>query len=256
VWPYDLNLGPFYISLYGLMVGLGVAAGLFLTRFSAPLAGLNSDKAFNLAFWLILAGLVGSRAAYVLNNLGLFAKQPLDSLMYWKGGLMFQGGLAGGLIALGLLVLAGRAKLFISGDALAPGLALGQAIGRLGCLAVGCCYGRPAPSWFPLGMSFRSSSVAPFGQTLYPTQATESIGLFILTAFLMHCLRKKTFRQGTVMAMYLTGTGLLRLLMEFFRGDHRGQAVLGLAPTSWAALAIFISGLTIFWYLKTRPVSG
>ncbi|MDR2443989.1 MAG: prolipoprotein diacylglyceryl transferase [Deltaproteobacteria bacterium] len=247
MWPFDLHLGPLVLNLYGLMVCIGIVAGLMLLRFSAPLAGLSYDRVFNLAFWLILAGLAGSRIAYVLNNLSSYIFRPSQALMYWQGGLMFQGGLAGGLILLFIFYFLGRLNLLMTGDALAPGLSLGQAIGRLGCLAAGCCYGRPAPPWFPLSISFPPGAIAPNGLPLYPTQAIESFGLFLLTALMMWRLKTKKFSKGSIMAMYLVGTGCLRLITEFFRGDRRGEPFWGLAPTSWAAVFILFGGLFLYW---------
>ena len=295
MWPHDIIIGPAVFNGYGLMMALGAALGLFSLKFSAPPAGTTFTEAFNLAFQLIIAGLAGARLAYVITHLRPFISHPAEILMYWRGGLMFQGGLLGGLFVAMILAAKGRIRLLVMGDALAPGLALGQGVGRLGCLLAGCCYGLPAPPW--LGITFPSSSQAPWGTPLYPTQAMEAAALIILGAGLLSRLKKAPSSAmpanaatllppaslpqaspaallppapspeaspapnlacppGRIMALYLIWSGLIRLLMEFFRGDDRGPRVLmNFRMTGLAALMILTAGLGLWLYLHRRPRS-
>ena len=312
MFPHDLTLGPVVFNGYGLMVAIGVALGFLLIKFSAPPAGTTFTDAFNLGVGLVIAGLIGARAAYVLVHLGPFLKRPAEMLMYWQGGLMFQGGLMGGLALALYLAAKGRIRFLTMGDAFAPALALGQGVGRLGCLLAGCCYGRPSPRW--LGITFPQASQAPWGVPLYPTQPMESAGLLILAFFLLLSLKRmpsaasmlSAFPQGfspenssqtlplpgsldsrsldsrslvsdslasgsqlpvspnsahqsygpagRVFALYLVWSGLIRLFLEYFRGDDRGSALFtGLRPTSLAALLIVTIGLGLRRYLKLPP---
>jgi phosphatidylglycerol:prolipoprotein diacylglycerol transferase len=243
-------------GLYGLALVLAVLAALPLLGLTAPKAGVSPKKAFDLGFWLIVAGLAGSRAAYVLFHPKSFAHSPLSALKYWEGGLMFQGGLIAGLALAITLAAMGRFRFLPMADAIAPALALGQAIGRVGCLLAGCCYGRLAPGGFPLALTFPRGALAPAGIPLYPTQAAESIGLFLLTYILIRLLGRPR-PAGLVLAAYLALAGLIRFSVDLFRGDFRGPKTLGLAPTSWVALAAMLSGLALgLWLLaRKRPVT-
>jgi phosphatidylglycerol:prolipoprotein diacylglycerol transferase len=137
------------------------------------------------------------------------------------------------------------------GDALAPGLALGQAVGRLGCLLQGCCHGRTAPAWFPMALRFPDGAQAPAHVPLYPTQPAEAAALALLAVWLLAHLKKRPRRPGRTLALYLALSGLTRLVMEFFRGDDRGR-LLGLPPTTLAAAAALAVGLWAWWRLG-RP---
>ncbi|MDR2455581.1 MAG: prolipoprotein diacylglyceryl transferase [Deltaproteobacteria bacterium] len=275
--PHDIALGPVVFNLYGLMVALGVSLGLLTLKISAPLAGESFTDAFNLGFKLVIAGLVGARLAYVATHFGSFIKRPAEILMYWQGGLMFQGGLLAGVLLALTLAASGRIRLLPMGDALAPALALGQGIGRLGCLMAGCCYGRPAPRF--LGLTFPRASQAPWGIPLYPTQAMESLALLLLALFLVLSLKarparpaligpgpltppapepdappKKSRTEGLALSYYLVATGVIRLFIEYFRGDDRGPRVfLGLRLTGLCAFLIATAGLGLYLYLRRPP---
>jgi phosphatidylglycerol:prolipoprotein diacylglycerol transferase len=275
--PHDIALGPLVFNLYGLMVALGVVLGLLILKISAPLAGASFNDAFNLGFKLVIAGLVGSRLAFVATHFGSYIKRPAEILMYWQGGLMFQGGLLAGVLLALVLAASGRIRLLPMGDALAPGLALGQGIGRLGCLMAGCCYGRPAPRY--LGLTFPRASQAPWGIPLYPTQAMESLALLILALFLVLYLKAhpapgaltsqgplrppppepgpppaKSSIEGLALSYYLIFSGLIRLFIEYFRGDDRGPRVfLGLRLTGLCAFLIATAGLGLYLYLRRPP---
>jgi phosphatidylglycerol:prolipoprotein diacylglycerol transferase len=233
------------------MLILAVLSSLAFINWTAPRAGISPKKAFDLAFWLFVVGLLGSRAAYVITHIKYFSYQPLNSLKYWEGGLMFQGGLVAGLGLVMVLAALGRFHFLVMADAISPPLALGQAIGRVGCFLVGCCHGRLAPDWLPLTLTFPHGSLAPPGFPLYPTQVMESVGLFLITLLLMYLLGR-TRPAGLIFAVYLSLAGLLRFAIDFFRGDNRGPAAFGLPPTSWAALAIFLSGLALSIFLLVR----
>jgi phosphatidylglycerol:prolipoprotein diacylglycerol transferase len=251
MWPYDITLGPLSLSGYGLMVMLGVFFGLLLVTYTAPRCGTTSKRAFDLGFWLVITGIIGSRIAYVIFHWTRFSLRPLDIIKYWEGGLMFHGGLFLGLALVLILSALKRINPLVLGDALAPGLALGQGLGRVGCLIAGCCHGFPAPSSFPFTLTFPIGSLAPSGLPLYPTQIMEGAGLFLITLILL-LLIKFTRPAGLIMASYLTLAGLLRFVVDNFRGDYRGPRTYGLVPTSWSALFICAAGLILGLWLFQR----
>lgn len=188
MFPVPLAIGPFNFTFYGLMVAGGIAAALALLSLTAPYRRISPALARDFCFWMVLAGLIGSRLAYVIFHRAEFSGL-LDILAYWRGGLMFQGGVIGALAVTPLFLKRYQLKFWDTADILAPSLALGQAFGRLGCLGAGCCYGRPAGEGNPLAIVFPDYSFAPACLPLLPTQPAEAAGLFILAAILFTALR-------------------------------------------------------------------
>jgi phosphatidylglycerol:prolipoprotein diacylglycerol transferase len=250
MFPGLLHLGPLALSFYGLAVALGVLAGMALVSLTAPWRGLSAAVLQDFCFWMVLAGLIGSRLAYVAFHWPEFAADWPGILAYWRGGLMFQGGLAGALLVAPFFLKKERLAFWPTADVLAPSLALGQALGRLGCLSAGCCHGLPLPPGASWGLTFPPGSQAPAGLPLWPTQPVEAFFLALLALGLMAALRAPLFRRpGRVAALYLAGAGALRLVLEFFRGDYRGEALLNLPPTTLAAALTLALGL---WLLALR----
>ena len=139
-------------------------------------------------------------------------------------------------------------------DAGLVGAALGMGIGRLGCLVAGCCYGKPTGlAWgitfsHPLAERLQGT---PLGVPLHPTQIVQSLIGFLLFAFLYWVHRRKVF-DGQVAIPFLLLAGVSRFLMEYLRGDPRGQA-LGLATSQWIGLTMILAGAVWFWVArKTR----
>jgi phosphatidylglycerol:prolipoprotein diacylglycerol transferase len=222
-------------------------AALLLVGLNAPRRGLEVAVARDLCFWMVLAGLIGSRLAYAAFHWPEFESDWLGILAYWRGGLMFQGGLAGALLVSPVFLKKEGLAFWPAFDVLAPSLALGQALGRLGCLSAGCCYGRPLEPGAAWGLTFPPGSQAPAGLPLWPTQAVEAFFLALLALGLIAALRASWCRRpGRVAALYLAGAGALRLAMEFMRGDFRGEPpLLDLPPTTLAAALTLILGLAL-----------
>jgi phosphatidylglycerol:prolipoprotein diacylglycerol transferase len=245
--PGLLKLGPLTLSFYGLAVALGVMAGLALVSLTAPRRGLSPATVRDFYFWMVMAGLIGSRLAYVAFHWPEFEGDWGGILAYWRGGLMFQGGLAGALLVAPIFLKKEGLAFWPAFDVLAPSLALGQALGRLGCLSAGCCYGRPLEPGVGWGLTFPPGSQAPAGLPLWPTQLVEAFFLALLALGLTAALRAPWCRRpGRVAALYLAGAGALRLVMESFRGDFRGDPLfLGLPPTTLAAALTLVLGLAL-----------
>ena len=255
--PGLLKLGPLALSFYGLAVALGVMAALLLLGLNAPRRGLPVAAGRDFCFWMVLAGLLGSRLAYVAFHWPEFERDWGGVLAYWRGGLMFQGGLAGALLASPFFLKKEGLPFWPAFDVLGPSLALGQALGRLGCLSAGCCYGHPLEPGAAWGLTFPPASQAPPGLPLWPTQAVEAFFLALLALGLTAALRAAWARRpGQVAALYLAGAGGLRLVMELFRGDFRGAPLFyGLPPTTLAAALTLVLGLALLARAR-KPAEG
>jgi len=242
--------GGIRIYTYGVLVAAGFLIGIFWTTHEAKIAGVPTDRILDLSFYVILAALVGSRILYILLDWQRYLSYPLDILKIWEGGLVFYGGLIGAILV-SLYYLRKHQLSFLKvADLFMPGVALGHAVGRLGCFAAGCCYGREALD-FPLAVRFPPDrySLAPSGLPLYPTQLFEAATEFLIFAVLVLFRKKKRF-DGRIFLIYIVLYSASRSVLETFRGDSvRGFLIPNLLSTSQ-----FISGclilFSVFFYIR------
>jgi phosphatidylglycerol:prolipoprotein diacylglycerol transferase len=241
---FTFPLGRREIALhsYGLLIAAGLAIGIWLAHREGERRGLDGGRVLDLAFWLVVSGLIGSRLTYGLVNARSFFHACLDGggpwwrdctslLAVWEGGLVFYGGVAVAALVAYLFARRERWAFGDVGDLFVPGLAMGHAFGRLGCFAAGCCFGKETAS--RIGVAFPRGSVAfdvleragaippGSGETppLHPTQLYEAGGELVLFALLC-ALRPRLRRQpGALMLSYLGLYALLRFVVEIFRGD-------------------------------------
>jgi phosphatidylglycerol:prolipoprotein diacylglycerol transferase len=254
MYPILLKIGPITIYTYGSLLCLAFLAALWVAGREAQRVGLPSGRIWDLGFYLLAAALVGARALEVLLNLHRYVETPLDIFKVWDGGLAFQGGLL--LAFITALAYIRRHGLPVWGtlDALALGIPLGQSIGRIGCFMAGCCYGRPTE--LPWGVTFtHPESLGPLGVKVHPTQLYESLLVLGVLAVLYHLRTRKRF-DGQLLGTYFLLAGLARFVVEFFRGDPRGPAVVaGMPVTQLTALVMALVGavLLIMGFCRLLP---
>lgn len=212
--PILIQFGPVTLYTYGLLVALAFTVGTLWAYARAKQAGENPDNYLQAIIWIILCGFTGARLLYVIYYPELYLNDPLK-IIFDRGGLVWYGGLISAVIA--SLVFAKMKKLSIPkfGDILLAPAALGLAIGRLGCFAAGCCYGKATTAFlgvqFPPGHETHPAHV-------HPTQLYESIALIVLVALLQR-VYKRSPMPGTTMALFFIGYGIIRFIIEYFRGD-------------------------------------
>lgn len=222
--------GPGYVfklHTYGVMIALGFVVGIYVAVRQARREGVAPDVILDLSFWILLSSLVGSRVLFIMVNFGDYLRDPLSLLKIWQGGLVFFGGLLGALVASYYFCLRRKLSFLRIADIMIPSVALGQAFGRLGCFAAGCCHGRPTGSaWF--GAIFHESGTVVahnslLGEPLHPTQLYESLaslGIF----FTLLWIRRRKHHHGEVLITYALLYPIVRFVNEFFRGDpERGM---------------------------------
>lgn len=242
--PTLLHIGPLTLHTYGLLVAIGIFLAIGVMRGTLGRRGISGDRVDSLAVLLIITGFLGARVAYfAVEEFQPFKNDPLSFFRIWEGGLVFYGGVLGALAALWVYARRQQSGLIGWTDALAPALLLGHAIGRLGCFAAGCCYGRPTESF--LGVTFtHPDSLAPLNVSLHPTQLYEAAGTFVLFLIALPFSKRWT-RPGSLTAFYLLSYGTLRFLIELLRGDDRGEFISGLSPSQWVALFLGVSGAAL-----------
>lgn len=230
------------IYWYGIMVALGFLAALLHWNSTAQRVGLPRGISSDLAFLVMICGILGARLLYVAANWSYFSQHALDIVRIDQGGLIFYGGFL--LAALGVVVLARvrdvpLLKLF---DFTASALPLGHALGRIGCLLNGCCYGSVCDlPW----------AVNTAGAMRHPVQAYEAI--FNLALFFV--LRKRLLKRGPdgwIIALYLLAYGAWRFIIEFWRGDARMAGAFGLNASQTLSLSLVVLGLALSLVLRAR----
>jgi phosphatidylglycerol:prolipoprotein diacylglycerol transferase len=209
MYPTFLRIGDFEITSFGVLVALGALAGMLVFQRELRRAGLPGD-AINAAMAGVLGGLAGAKLIWAIE---FHNTAPFLDLVLSRGGLSWFGGLAGGLTA-GLATLRRYRVPLVRGLAAAsPGLALGHAIGRIGCFLVGDDYGRP--STLPWAVAF-PKGLPPTDVPVHPTQLYEAIPLAML-AWLLIRWRQRNTPDAVVLARYLMLAGAIRFTVEFLR---------------------------------------
>lgn len=250
MFPTLLELGPLTIHTYGLFIALGFVFGMSVAMREARIRGRNPAMVQDLGFYAIIGAVVGSRALFVLMNLDHFLNNPLEMVMFWKGGLVFLGG---AILAVSLMVayvLRKGDSVLTWADICVPGLALGQALGRIGCLAAGCCYGDACD--LPWAITFTDPhSLAPLNVPLHPTQLYASLAGLLNLAVLLG-FRSSFSTPGRIAGLYLLIYAPSRITIEFLRGDFRTD----LGPFSTTQIiAMLLIVLGIWLMTRKAPAS-
>jgi len=244
MFPVLFRFADITIHTYGVMLAAGFLFAILLALREARRVEIDPNRVLDLSFYFLIAGLVGSRLFYVLGHWDDFRSHPIEMIMFWKGGLVFYGGL---ILAFPVGVWYLR-KYRLSfprfADLIAPSIAIGQTFGRLGCFSAGCCYG--APTEVPWALTFTNeNSLAPLGVPLHPAQLYESGATFLIFLALTSMRRSGRY-QGKLIWYYLLFYSVARFIIEFFRGDPRGFLIPGYLSTSQAiGIPAFIIALVM-----------
>jgi len=262
VFPRIFHIGSFSLPTYGLLVSLGVLIGLWISVRNSERQGINGEHAWNFGILVVLSGIVGAKILYIVNDWGYYTAHPREIFSFGtlQAGGVFSGGLIAAFVTAAWYIRKNRMPALATCDAFAPGLALGHAIGRLGCFAAGCCYGKPTTHFW--GVTFKNPLAqawvgTPLGVPLEPTQLFESAVELANFFILMWMLRRKKF-DGQVFGAYLFLYGVARYFLEFIRDDPGRGSVFGgaMTGTQLISIGLVITGGLIWWVrpgLKSVP---
>lgn len=258
MYPQLFHLGHFFLPTYGFLVSLGVLIGLWISVRNAERIGINGDLAWNLGILVVLFGILGAKVLYIINEWGVYKDHLGDifSIETLQAGGVFSGGLLASFVAAAWYVRRHHLPALGTCDAFAPGLALGHSIGRLGCFAAGCCYGKPTHHFW--GVTFNnplanSITGTPLHVPLEPTQLFESAVELANFFILMWLLKNRKF-DGQVLGAFMFIYGVARFFLEYLRDDPGRGSVFGGAMTGTQLIAIgLVLGGGLIWWLRPGP---
>jgi phosphatidylglycerol:prolipoprotein diacylglycerol transferase len=249
--PELFSIGPLTIPTYGLFVALGFAVALFVTVKIGKTRGFDSAQIMDMGFIIILCAIIGSRLGYVLLNPSYYLNHPLDIIKTWQGGLVFSGGLVLVVLVMSWYLKHHNLPYWKTADLWAPGMAIGQAIGRIGCFMAGCCYGRPTDVKWCVVFT-HPQSFAPLNVCIHPTQLYSSLAGFIIFAVLMLLTAKKKY-DGQIFIWLIILHSLARLFIERFRGDDRGLVPgTEMSVTQLITLLLLIAAVVTLFVIKSK----
>lgn len=256
--PVIAHIGPLTLRWYGLFFALAVVAGIWLALREARRKGLDVDRIQSLATWAIIGGLVGARLFHVIDSWEVYAANPQRLLNVWEGGLAVYGGLIGGVVT--GLVYARRHKLppWKVADAAAPGMILGQAVGRLACIPNGDAFG--APTTVPWAFVYTNpQAMVPRTLLNVPTHPYAVYELLFDLALLgvLWRLRRVFQRDGVLFLFYAAVYMVGRFVLTFYRAEQ--IALWGLQQAQVIALlALPVVLVLLVWRLRTGagPTNG
>lgn len=245
-----LSFGSLKITWYGICVVTGMVIGLWTAGRRGWRDRIAPEAIVDLGLWLILGGIVGARAWYVIAYWEEeFARRPLwEMLATFHGGLVFHGGLLGASLATVFYARKRKLPLWKLADTLAPSIALGHVFGRIGCFVNGCCYGSACA--LPWAVHYADLPADAPGTGLHPSQLYEACLNLVLYLALARQYRNKRF-DGEVFSFYLGGYGVVRFAVEFFRGDYTVRYLGGWAtPGQLASLVVLAAGVALWFSLR------
>jgi len=251
--PILFKIGDFAIYTYGLTMALAFVIAFGWVFQEAKRNGENLDDFYNICLIALVGGVIGARLLYIITTWREFSGHPLRMLNLREGGLVWYGG-----VILVVAMIWGYARrrdmsFYRISDIMSAPLVVGLAVGRLGCLMSGCCYG--CPTDLPWGIRYPVSPMLPAeiaGVKVHPSPIYEMIGALAIAGIVTVLQRRKTREGQPTWAMFLL-YGVLRYVLEFFRGDElRGFVIPGYMSTSqFISIPLVIISLAMLWRLRT-----
>jgi phosphatidylglycerol:prolipoprotein diacylglycerol transferase len=274
------HIGEFGIGTYGVMLALGLLAGMAAVLYRARREGVPSQLVLDLVFYAVLGGIVGGRLAYIVVYPRVFAADPWG-VLFSRSGFVFLGSIAGAIPLAGWGIWRHRLAFWRLADVLITGVPLGHAFGRIGCFTAGCCFGKTIPQGSPLGwMGLHFPPGIAVGSELlggqayseqmaqglipqtatcslgvWPTELMESVGNLLIFLALMWTWRRRRF-AGQIFLVYLTLYSVVRFLLEFLRGDSDRGFVGPLSTSQILGLLALVAVMALWRRLSRRGLGG
>jgi phosphatidylglycerol:prolipoprotein diacylglycerol transferase len=247
--PTLFTLGKLSLHSYGLMLALSFLAGIYLACYRARKRGIEIQHILDLSVYIIVAAIIGSRLAYIAFHLSEY-RSILDMFALWQGGATLYGGLLLAVAASYLFSLRRGINFLLLADIVAPSIAVGAGLTRVGCFLSGCCFGMPTnlpwgvvfPPLSPAGayeLSLRAGVIR-----LHPTQLYDSLGCLIIVLLLLR-LERWLPGNGRLFGAFLILYGILRFLVDFLRFYEANMIVDGLTLNQILSVALMGCGAVL-----------
>lgn len=265
MYPVLFRIGDFAITSFGLMMFLSFIGGAWAVSRMLRFYGLDPELIWDMLAWIAIGGIVGAKLYYIALHMEAFTADPLGEL-FNRGGLVWYGGLIGGVVAYYIQIRRRKLPMAVMYDATAPGLMLSIAIGRLGCFLVGDDYGKYTGG--PLGVAFpKGTPPSTAGQlralgdsipasisneqvvAVHPTQLYE-IAIVLPLFALLWKLRERGLRPGQLFSVFMVLYAIERFFIEFVRAKGDRYA-LGLSTSQFMSIALVAAGLYLWNKQKT-----
>jgi phosphatidylglycerol---prolipoprotein diacylglyceryl transferase len=254
VYPELFKLGPVTVYTYGVLLAAAYLLGLRLAMTRAKARGLDPNRALDLGIAIIISALVGAKLLLLAVDFDRFRQNPAELVSIVRSGGVFYGGLLAAVAVAFWYMWRHKMPLWTTCDVFAPGIALGHAVGRLGCLMAGCCYGRPTS--MPWAVTFTNPEAAanvgtPLNVPLHPTQLYESAAEALILVLLLVTEKKGRPFEGRTFWSYMVLYGISRFVIEYYRDDPRGF-VLGFSTSQFISLILVPLAVGMLIYLSRR----
>ncbi len=275
----------FTVNTYGLLLAIAFLVGLYVMARQATSDGLDKNRVYDLGLWVLAASLIGSKLLMVVTEWDAYQGdwRQLLSLDFLRSGGVFYGGFIGAVIASVIVMRIYKLPWWRTADAFAPGIAIGQAIGRLGCFSAGCCWGKPTTGFCGVhftekgheitGVPLKVGDLADASQReiwtqklgslaaplhLHPVQLYEVAATLVIFVLLLMLAKRRKF-HGQIVLVYALLYALARFTIEFWRDDPRG-GLLGVSTSQFIAIVIFVGAAVGLVYRNKftpeQPVVG
>ena len=254
--PIIFSFGNLSIYWYGLFIVSGILAGLFVSMKLAKKFGIDQNKIFDLAFWLIIGGIIGARLYHIALELPYYSQHLSQIVKVWQGGLAIHGAIIAGVILLYFFARKEKINFWLLAGIFTPGIALGQAIGRWGNYFNQELFGKPTnlPWGIPIDLMNRPNDYlsADFFQPTFLYESLGDLAIFaILLIIALKLAKKKIINNKILILSYLILYSILRFAMEFFRTDYT-PLVFGIRWPQIASVLIIIAAVAIIFWPKTK----
>lgn len=258
MYPELFSVGPITIYTYGVLLAASYLLGLGLAMWRASRWGIDPQRVLDLGICIIIAALVGAKLLLIVTDFHEVRSDPAAVLSIARAGGVFYGGLLLAVAVAFWYMARTRMPFWTTCDVFAPAIALGHVTGRLGCLAAGCCYGKPTNVPWAIVFTNREAAAnvgTPLGIPLHPTQLYEAGAELLILIVLLSTEKKGRPFAGRTFWLYMLLYAISRYIIEIYRGDPRGT-VFGFSTSQFISIVLAPMAIAMLvWLSRSAPES-